>query len=157
MKICPECSFANEERFPTCVWCNAVLTRVKSTPSPDPNHPEHARARLLRERRSRQNVQRLFAALCYAAVITFLAVFPGMISDRQLLAGFFIAAGVIGFGIIRGTLGEFSAMFLQGAASVALVLVFNRVNFLTSFTLVGHVVLPAFFYQWAELIDDGHV
>ena len=51
MKICPECALANEERFPACVVCHASLGDVRSTPSADPAHPEHARRALDEERR----------------------------------------------------------------------------------------------------------
>lgn len=156
MKICPECAFANEERFPACVWCNTVLVQVKSIPSADPAHPEHARVRLTRRRHSHQNAQRRFATLCYVLSITFLAVFPGMIYDREILLCVFSAAGVIAFAVVRGFLGQFSAMFLQGAVSTALIVLFGKVSFLIGFTLVGHVVLPAVFSLWVDLIDNGH-
>ena len=155
MKICPECAFANEERFPTCVWCNAVLANVRSTPSADPAHPEHARDRLRRERHSHQSVQRRFAACGYVAVITFLAVVPGMVYEPHVLLCLGTAASVIAFAVVRGFLGQFSAMFLQGAVSTALIISFGKVGFLTSFTLAGHVLLPAVFALWMDLIDDG--
>lgn len=154
MKICPECAFANEERFPTCVWCNAVLAHVKSTPAADPAHPEHARDHLRRQRHSHHTAQRRFAAGCYVAAITFLAVVPGMIYDREVLLCIAAAAGAIAFAIVRGFLGQFSAMFLQGAASTALIVYFGKVGLLTSFTLAGHVLLPAVFTLWVDLIDD---
>ena len=156
MKLCPECSFANEERFPTCIWCNAVLAHVKSTPSGDPNHPEHADAWRLRRRRSRQAGQLRFAVLCYAVLLTCLAVYPGLISDRLVLGELFLASALVGFAVTRGYLGQFTAMVVQAAASTALIVMAGLVNPFTSFALVGHVVLPAFFQQWVDLIEQGH-
>lgn len=155
MKICPECAFANEERFPACVWCNAVLVHVRSTPSADPAHPEHAHDLRLRQRHSRLRAQRRFATSCYLAAIIFLTVFPGLIFDWKALVSIFAAAGVVAFAVTQGFLGQFSAMFLQGIASTALVLLFGKISFLISFTLAGHVLLPAVFCVWLDLIDDG--
>ena len=156
MKICPECAFANEERFPTCVWCNTVLVNVRSTPSADPTHPEHAANHLRLQRRSHHTAQRRFAAGCYVTAITFLAVVPGMIYDRQVLLCIAAAAAVAAFAIVRRLLGQFTAMFLQGAVSTALIVCFGKINFLTAFTLAGHVLLPAVFVLWLDLIDGDH-
>ncbi len=156
MKICPECAFANEERFPACLWCNALLVNVPSTPSPDPNHPEHAARRLARKRWSRQQRQQGLALGCYVAGIAALAAVPGLIFDGAILACFCAVAGVIGCTMIVGWLGQFPAMFLQGAASLALVLHFDLFNVLTGFMLLGHIIFPALFSQWVDLIDNGH-
>ena len=156
MRICPSCAFTNEERFPTCVWCNTVLVNVNYTPSADPNHPEHARARQLRKRRSAQASQLRFATFCYAVLMTCLAAYPGMIFDRIVLGEIFLASTVVGFTITRGYLGQLTSMFVQGAASTALIVSFDLMNPFTSFALLGHVVLPAVFYQWVDLIDHGH-
>ncbi len=156
MKICPECAFANDERFPTCVWCNTVLVNVKSTPSADPSHPEHADAWRLRRRRARQVAQLRFAVLCYSVLLTSLAIYPGLISDRLVLGEIFLASALVGFAVVRGYLGQFTAMVVQAAASTTLIVASGLVNPFTSFALVAHVVLPAFFQQWVDLIEDGH-
>lgn len=156
MKICPECAFANEERFPACLWCNTVLTDVKSTPSPDPNHPEHFQRQLLRQRQTRWRTQLVLAALCYAVVATLLMVIPGAVFNVKILLGFFAAATVVGFVISSGSFHSFALMFLQGAISLAFLLSFQRVGVFAFFMLLGHIVLPAIWHVWVEMIDSGH-
>ena len=156
MKICPECAFANEERFPACLWCNTVLTEVRSTPARDPGHPEHARQRLLGERHSRLRGQRCFAAACYVALVVFLTILPGGIADPQVLACFAAPAALVSFAVLGDCLGPLSAMFVQGVFSTAVLIAFGRGGVFTGFMLVGHVVLPAVFCYWVELIDGAY-
>ncbi len=156
MKICPDCAFANEERFPTCVWCNTVLASVKSTPAADPAHPEHARRRLAGERHSYRRAQLCFSVACYAAILTLLAAVPGMIFDRYVLGCVFSGAAVVGLAMVRGYLGPFSAMFLQGVVTGAIIGAFGLVGLLTAFTLLGNILLPAVFHQWIDLIETGY-
>ncbi len=157
MKICPECAFANEERFPACLWCNALLTSVRSTPAADPTHPEHAQRRLAVQRHTRRRGQHVFALLCYAATITFLAVLPGMVSEMGVLALCFLSACLVYAALAAGLLSQFTAMIMQGVITAVLILAFDLFNMLTAFTLVGHIVMAAVFAHWNDLIDDAHV
>ena len=157
MKICPECALANEERFPACLWCNTVLTDVKSTPSPDPDHPEHLQRRMARKRQGRRQTQLFLAACCYAIAATLLMVLPGAVFNVQVLLSFFAIASVLGLVISGGHLGTFAAMFLQGAISTAFLLSFHSVGVFAFFMLLGHILLPAIWQPWVDLIEDGHV
>lgn len=156
MKICPECAFVNEERFPACLWCNAVLTDVKSTPSPDPSHPEHLQRRMSRERQAQRRTQLFLVAGGYATTATLLMVLPGAVFNGKILLSFFAVAAGVGLAISRGYPVTFAAMFLQGAISLAFLLWFQSVGVFAFFMLLGHILLPAIWRQWVELIDDGH-
>lgn len=156
MKICPECAFANEERFPACVWCNALLVDVKSTPASGPDHPEHARRTRLEKVSRRRRSQLLFVLASYVGTITFLAVVPGLYFDANRLAAFAGVACLVGTGVVSGRLGPLASMLAQGAASTALILHFGVLGFLTAFMLLGHVVLPAVFAHWVDLLDSMH-
>lgn len=156
MKICPECAFANEERFPACVWCNALLVDVKSTPAADPGHPEHFQRRLHGERHRHHRHQLSLVLASYVATITLLAFVPGLYLRPSMLAGFGGAAFLVGLGVVSGRLGPLSAMVAQGVAGTALMLFFGPHGPLTAFMLVGHVVLPAVFAHWVDLLDSAH-
>ena len=156
MKICPECALTNEERFPACVRCNALLVGVRSTPAADPNHPEHAQRLLHRQRGRRQRWQLLFVLVSYVATMVFLAFVPGMYFDRGTLAVFAGGACVVGLGIVSEGLGPLSAMLAQGVVSAVLVLYFGGFGPLTAFMLLGHVVLPAVFAHWVDLLDSSY-
>lgn len=157
MKICPECAFANEERFPACLWCNALLVDVRSTPAADPDHPEHALRERQAQRHSRQRAQVACWLGSYVGTITFLAGVPGMMFDVGTLAAFAGAALAVGLAMAAGFLGQFQSMFIQGALGMGLVMYFSTWSLLTGFMLLGHIIAPAIFAHWLELIDDAHV
>jgi uncharacterized membrane protein YvbJ len=88
MKVCPNCTFTNEEDVPTCAFCNVPLVDVPSTPSPDPDHPEHRRRVLVAERSRDIRRQIWTAGVLYALVITIIAVLAGLRCRSQRNAKF---------------------------------------------------------------------
>ena len=156
MKICPQCAFANEERFPACLWCNELLVNVRSTPAADPLHPEHAQRALHRARHTRHRREWLAAALVYAVAATLLAVLPGMMFDPLRLSLHFAAAALVAGAIVRGVAGPLTGMFLHGALSTALVYLLGPMQVFVVFMLLGHVVLPNVFWHWTDLIEGAN-
>jgi hypothetical protein len=156
MKICPNCSFSNEECFPTCVWCNTPLADVPYTPAEDPNHPEHERKALMEQRHAIIRRQTRFAALLYAASIALLAVVPGLVFAPHVLVLYFLSALAVAFAVVRGLAGQFTSALLQGILSVVLVLCFGPGQPLTFFMLTGHIILAVVLLHWVEMIHDTH-
>ena len=154
MKICPSCLLSNEERVPACVWCNTVLANVRSTPSADPNHPEFLREKLARERAGIKRGQIGFAAVSYVLGTTLLAVYPGLIFSPPILLLYAGASVVVVLAIVRDWVGQFTATFLQGAFSLALVLRYGPVQILVVFMLLAQAMLPMVFWHWTEMIHD---
>ena len=142
MKVCPHCSFANEEQFPTCVYCNTSIVDVPSILPADPSHPEHEQ-RALSERRHKDTRRQLrFAGILYALGIALIAWIPGLISSLPLLLLFFASGLVVAFAITRNIAGQFSASLLQGVLSVIILVCFGALQPFVAFMLVGHIVLP---------------
>ncbi len=156
MKTCPSCSFENDERFPTCVYCNAVLVDVPSVPSADPDDPEHDRRALLKERHATLGRERRFAGLVYTLAIVVIALVPGLVFNPLALLLYGASAAVVAAAVARGLAGQLSASFLQALLSVILILCFGPVQPLIFFMLLGHVVLPGFLLHWMELIHGAH-
>ena len=156
MKICPQCAFANEERFPACLlWCNELLVNVCSTPAADPDHPEHIRNQRDRRRYASRRRQLAFAVLCYVLLTTLLAVLPGMMIDPGRLGLHFAAGLVVAMAVVRGIAGQFTGMFLHGALSTALVYFYGPVHVFIFFMILGHILLPNVFWHWVDLIDGA--
>ena len=155
MKICPQCAFANEERFPACLWCNALLVNVRSTPAVDPSHPEHARNERDQQRHASRRRQLAFAVWCYGAVTTLLAVLPGMMTDPVRLGLHFTVGAVVAAVVVRGIAGQFTGMFLHGALSTALVYLYGPLHVFIFFMILGHILLPNIFWHWVEMIDGA--
>ena len=156
MKVCPQCQFSNEERFPACLWCNAPLMDVRSTPSADPHSPEHRqRARSIQQDRSARR-QTAFALFCYTAVTVGLAVCPGMVGSLRTLSVYGAAGLAVGLSLAAGWLADLPAAFLQGTLSLVLLLNFGPVQPFAFFMLLGHVLLPMVFVHWLEMIHDAH-
>lgn len=156
MKICPQCSFLNEERFPTCVSCNTSIVDVPSIPSADPNHPEHARRALLEERHKDTRRQLRSAALLYALLIALLAWLPGLISQIPVLLLFFASGLLVATAITRNIVGQFSAPLLQGALSLIILVACGLLQPFIFFMIAGHVILPAFLWHWVDLIHSAN-
>lgn len=156
MKICPQCSFANEEQFPTCVYCNTSLADVPFTPSADPTHPEHARRALLAERHKDTRRQLRSASILYALIIALTAWLPGLITSVPVLLVFFASGLVVGMAVAWNIAGQFTASVLQGALSVTVLFVFGLLQPFIFFMLAGHVILPAFLWHWTELIQSAN-
>ncbi len=156
MKICPDCTLANEERFPTCIVCHAPLADVRSTPSADPAHPEHARRALARQRRWHTRRQLAWAAFCYVSVITGLSLWPGCVSAHEVQE-FYAASGlIVALAVVQDWAGAFLAGLLQGAASVALLLCFGPVQPFAFYMLAGHILTPMVLAHWVEMIHDAN-
>ena len=156
MKICPDCALANEERFPVCVVCSASLAEVRSTPSRDPHHPEHARRELQRQRRWAARRQAASAAFFQGLVITGLAVYPGFVWDPPVLALYAASALVVAWTVWREWAGSFRAGFLQGAAGVVLLRCFGPMQPFAMIMLAGQVLVAMVFGQWTEMTRDAH-
>jgi hypothetical protein len=154
MKICPNCAFANEERFPACLLCNTLLVDVRSTPCTDPKHPEFAQQALNKERRQITRGQVRAAILLYAAVITLTAACPGLIFSVQTLLCYFGGGAVVGLAVGRGIIGQFSAGLVQGLCSLLLVFYFGPFHPLTFFMFIAHIIAPSVLSHWVEMIDS---
>jgi hypothetical protein len=156
MKVCPKCSFANDESFPTCVYCNAVLVDVPSIPSADPNHPEHEQKALAADRRAYADRQIRSAGIGYAIIITLTAATAGFVFNPLVLLLYAASAVLVTVAVSRGWAGQFTASFLQGLCSVLLIFGFGPIHPLIFFMLVGHVVAPAFLWHWVDMIHNAN-
>ena len=156
MKICPECALANEERFPACVVCHASLADIRSTPAADLTHPEHARRALDRRRYGIERRQLGWAAVCYVLVIAGLAIFPGLVFDREVWTLYVLSSFVIVLAVWQDLAGPFLAGLLQGVASLTLFLCFGPQQPFALFMLAGHVLVPMVFCQWVGMIHDAN-
>ena len=156
MKVCPQCAFVNEERYPTCIWCNAIITGVKSTPHPDPNHPEHQEKALIAERRAKWSREVRNAVIVYSLANTVVAVFPGLVFAPQALAGHFVSGFLVALAVARGLAGRFIAAFVQGIFCVFLILTFGPITPFTFAMLPGQILFAALFDLWIELIRDAN-
>ena len=156
MKICPECALTNEERFPACVVCHASLADVRSTPSSDPAHPEHARRALAHQRGRIARRQLAWAVVCYVLFICGLTVWPGGVPDLEVGMLYVAGALFVALAVASDWLGGFPAATLQAAMSVTLILVFGPSGVFSAFVLAGHVVAPMMLHQWVEMIHDAY-
>ena len=155
MKVCPQCDFSNPEGFPTCVVCNTILVDVPTTPVADPSHPEHAREALHKKRLRITRRQIRSAGILYALTVTLTAALPGMVFSPLTLLLYFASAILVTFAIFWRVAGQFTGSFLQGALSVALILIFGPVHVFSIFVLVFHIFLPSLYWHWTELIYDN--
>lgn len=159
MKVCPKCSFENEENFPTCVWCNTNLAGVASTTSADPGSPEHERWALGRKRSTIWRSQLRGAVTLYTLVITISAAIACLASSMTVLLPvtlFFASGIVVGMSVVRDVTGQFSSLFLQGGISLALFMHFEVLNWVVIFVVALHVFLPALYWHWINLICDAN-
>ena len=156
MKICPECALANEERFPTCIVCNTSLAEVHSIPAADPAHPEHARRALDRQRYWLTRRQVGWASACYLAVIVGTTVFPGLVSDPQVLLLYAASAAIVVLAVWQDLAGTFLAGFIQGAAGVTLLLCFGPVHLMSFAALSFQALVAMLFCHWVEMIHDAN-
>jgi hypothetical protein len=113
MKTCPKCAFANEEHFPTCVWCNTSLAQISSLLS-EATHPEHQRNTIADQRAAIIRRQPLGAVLVYALTIAFLAAVPGMIFAPGILTLFFATALLVGAFVSLGIAGSILILHAAG-------------------------------------------
>jgi hypothetical protein len=156
MKICPNCSFANDERFPTCAFCHTTLVDVPSTPSANPDDPEHERRALAEMRFRTTRGQLRSAGLLYALVIAGSAAFPGMVWTPYVLVLYFVGGIAVAVAVARNMVGQFSASLLQGALSVTLLIYFGPLHPFIFLMLVFQVIIPGIFWHWVELIHGAH-
>lgn len=156
MKVCPHCSFLNEEQFPTCVYCNTSIVDVPSTPSADPLHPEHEQRALAQQRHKHLYRQLRSAVIIYGILIAVTAVTPGLVTNALVLLLYFASGIVVGTAVTRGIAGQFSASLLQGVLSLVLLLYFGPIHVLIFFMLAGHIILPGFLWHWVDLIYSAN-
>src|SRR5688572_7681687 len=107
MRICPKCSFLNEECFPTCVYCNRSLADVPITTAADPEHPEHGRQAAIKERFQRARRQQRSAGILYALTIAVTALIAGFVTDPVALSLYAAAGVLVAFCVVRGLGGQF--------------------------------------------------
>jgi hypothetical protein len=156
MKVCPGCSFSNDERFPTCALCNTVIVDVPPTPSVNPDDPEHERRVLSAKRHRITRGQIRAAAALYALIITLTAIVPGLVFSPQTLLFYFASSLVVVVAMIWDIVGQFTASLLQGALSVTLIMFFGPLQPLIFFMLALHVIVPAFLWHWMEMIHSAN-
>ena len=145
----------NEECFPTCVYCHAVLVEVPSIPVPDPAHPEHEERQILADRHRLHRGKLRWAALLYAAAVTALAAVPGLVFEPLALVLYFLSGWVVG-GLVNIGLARSAATLLQGAFTLLLVWQFGPVHPFTFFMLASHIIGPAVLWHWVEIIQSLH-
>ena len=156
MKVCPQCAFANPERFPACIVCNTVIVDVASTPSQDPNDPEHQQRAIAEARRriGRQQVRTI--ALLYPGLIVATAAFPGLIWSPTVLGLYFLSSVVLLGAVLLRWVGQLSAPILQGVLSVLLVVYFGPEQPFIFFMLAAHIIAPAVLWHALDTIQDLH-
>jgi hypothetical protein len=155
MKVCPQCSFSNEERFPTCVYCNTLIVDVPSTLTDDSARPDPDQEALI-ERRKIHGRQLRTAAAFYVGIITFTALFPGFVFQPLVLLLYCLSSLLVVEAVRRRIAGQILASVMQGFMSVALLILFGPFQPLIFFMLISHIVLPAVFWHWTDLIDGAH-
>jgi hypothetical protein len=156
MKTCPKCAFSNEERFPTCVWCNTSLALVPSTPAAGASDAERERMAQSEQRSSIIRRQSRATVFVYALAITFLAAVPGMIFHPGILALYFGLGLLVGGFVYLGITGQFTSCVLQGALSTVTVISLGPYQPFIFFTLVGHIILPGFLWHGLTMIHDAN-
>jgi hypothetical protein len=118
MKVCPHCSFQNEDTRPTCVWCDALIFDVESIPSTDPDSTEHERVVLIKRRHALLHRKLLYAAVIYCLIIPFTAALLGFIFVPYILLLYLAAAILVVVAVNFQLVGQISTSFLQGALSL---------------------------------------
>lgn len=160
MKVCPQCSFANDERFPTCAYCSASIADVASIETVDPSASEVDWKGVCEMRRKLHGKQIRWAAVLYAAVITLTALCPGFVFKPFVLLLYALSSLTVVVLIRRGVVEQLSASLLQGVLSLALLFVFGTsagpFHPFLPFMLLSHIVLPTLFWHWTAMIDDAH-
>ena len=156
MKVCPNCSLLNEERFPFCVMCNAPLMDAPSIPVADPDHPENRQRTNADTHRKVMNRELRVAVLLYASVITVTAVTPGLILSLRVLMLYLGVGLLVGFLLRRGVVGHFLGSLVQGMGSITLILLFGPMHPLIFVMIAAHVIAPMVFGYWMDLIQSAH-
>lgn len=156
MKICPHCEFSNDERFPTCAYCNAMIVDVPAIPSVDPTDPEHERRALSEERHRSIRGQVVWAGSAYAALLTLTAAILGMVENPLALALYAGSGFLVTFAITRNIAGQFSASLLQGVLTLVLILCLGPIQLFSIFMLVGHIIVPSLLWHWIDLIYSAN-
>ena len=144
MKICPKCSFANTEDFPTCVWCNTNIAGVKPVALCDPDHPEYQQQAMQNLRSAALKSQLFKAGVTYVVAITVAVMFLGAWFNPRVLL-FSAGAAVVAWGVIRGLLGAILAPLAQAVLTVAAFLYIGGINPIMFFTMAAHVFFATLF------------
>ncbi len=152
MKTCPCCSFSNEERFPTCVWCNVSLVDVSSRPSSDPAAPEHEWRATNERRRQLCRSQLRFAGICYALCIVVTAFAVGLVVSPWVLSLYLLGSLIVVGAVVRDIVGQLSVAVLQASCTAALLVLYGPWHILIFSMLILHIFLAAFFWHWIEMI-----
>jgi cation transport ATPase len=165
MKTCPTCEFDNGDEFPTCVMCNQQMVDVPSWTHADPDHPEHME-RAVRKMRSVAMARQIeWAIVSYVVVVAGTTTVIGVMCLPGGYVWFTLApwltllcstgsAIFIALGVARAKIGQFAAAFLQGIATVALILYFGYLSPLFFFVIPIHIIAAFFLSAWIDLICD---
>jgi hypothetical protein len=157
MKICPQCSFVNEECFPTCVYCNRSLADVQSVPAADPEDPEHAVQAAIQERHKTTRKHVRFAWICYVLIIAGSAALVGPVTEFLPLSLYFVGAILVAAAVYRGIAGQLGSCFFQGFITMALLWYFGPIHPLTLFMLAVHIIVASILWHWLDLIQSTTV
>lgn len=155
MKICPSCSFPNEERFPTCALCNTLIVDVPSTPSRDAANPEHEWRALNKKRHQATWREIAFANIFHSGIITLLAAFPGMVSAPQTLLFYCLSSLIVITSVQCDFTGQLTAPLTQGALSILLVAYFGPWQPFIFFMIAGHITFAALYWHWTDWIRSA--
>jgi len=153
MKVCPECGYVNQDRFPTCIYCNTNISTVPSTTSPQVNPAEHEQHQGIEIRHQITRTKLRNAILLYGISVTFLAIIPGLIFNPLALFGYLVGSVFVGITVTRGITGTFTATLLQCILST-LNIFYLSFSPLFPIMILGHIVLPMLLCLWVDMICD---
>ena len=157
MRLCPKCSFNNEEGFATCAWCNTSLAHAEWLPHPDPSHPDHEQRRRQQARGRRYHRQLMEAIVIYSFVIAFLTLVGTGYEWHPLMLLCALASGAItGAAVVFRWVGQLTALFLQGTLGVLIVLHFGMGTPAMFFGLGAYVFAAVLFSIWVDHIHDAN-
>jgi hypothetical protein len=156
MKVCPSCAFSNEECFPTCVYCNAVIVDVPSMPSAGPDSSGHEWRAMSENHRKIARGRLRSASAIYALAIALLAVLPGLTFSLLALGLYFLSGIVVAVATVRNIVGQFSACLLQGMLSVVVLIYFVSPQPFIFIGLLGQIVSATLFWHWSDMIRNAH-
>jgi hypothetical protein len=151
MRKCPKCNFANDDAFPTCVWCSTSLGEVKSAIPDDAAHPDYARSVIQAERSRLIGKKYRFAGFFYACTIAVTAVIPGFVVRPEIIALYFTCGAIVAWCANFGILGQFTGGLAQGILSLALLVYFGPYQPFVFFMLALHIILAG---DFVALDDD---
>ena len=95
MKVCPSCAFSNDDRFPTCVWCNRTLSDIPSTRSTDAAHPGREFEEISEKRSLLNWREARSASIFYALAIALTTAVASLTFDPLTLMLYGVSGSVV--------------------------------------------------------------